>query len=393
MSRPAMILEVGGRGGVADYTEALASALAEQGRRVLLVTARDHLYRPTAGVTVRPLIPWVRGHSAAARAVRRIRLGPAVNTLRFLATLPALARLSRRSGVVHLQGHYFPPLAALFALLARALGVRLVYTAHGTFDRGRSYGWAHRVLYACARTTIVHTQGDLARLPAAARSRAALIPLGEYGAVARAGGTADPAAARASIGAPDGAIVALLFGQLRTDKGIGDLLEAAASVPEVHVVLAGEDIGGLGAAAPRLADPALAGRVTVEEGFLPLPDVARLFAASDVTVLPYRIASQSAVLLLAYAFERPAVAYPVGGLAETIVDGETGWLCERADPPALAARLRDVVAAGRAECARRGAAGERLAQERYSWPAIARATDAVYAGSYEPASSVRTAPE
>jgi glycosyltransferase involved in cell wall biosynthesis len=95
-------------------------------------------------------------------------------------------------------------------------------------------------------------------------------------------------------------------------------------------------------------------------------------------VLPYAVASQSGVLLLAYGFARPVVAYPVGGLVEAVEDGETGWLCARPDADALADALRTVVAAGREECARRGAAGERLAAERWSWPAIARATAAVY---------------
>jgi glycosyltransferase involved in cell wall biosynthesis len=109
-----------------------------------------------------------------------------------------------------------------------------------------------------------------------------------------------------------------------------------------------------------------------------MSEVAALFAAADVAVLPYRAASQSGVLLLAYGFARPVVAYPVGGLGEALVDGETGWLCARPDPVALSDALRAALAAGPAERSRRGAAGERLARERFSWPAIAEATQAVY---------------
>jgi glycosyltransferase involved in cell wall biosynthesis len=155
------------------------------------------------------------------------------------------------------------------------------------------------------------------------------------------------------------------------------------------VLIAGEDIGGLAQTADRLAAPALAGRVTVREGFVAMPEVGELFAAADVAVVPYRVASQSGVLLLAYGFARPVVAYPVGGLAEAVVGGETGWLCARPDAGALADTLRAVVAAGPDERARRGAAGRRLAAERWSWEAIARATAAVY----DAASSARTAAE
>jgi hypothetical protein len=49
--------------------------------------------------------------------------------------------------------------------------------------------------------------------------------------------------------------------------------------------------------------------------------------------LPYARAGASGVLLLAYGAARPVVAYPVDGLAEAVVDGETGWLCARPIPP------------------------------------------------------------
>ena len=129
--------------------------------------------------------------------------------------------------------------------------------------------------------------------------------------------------------------------------------------------------------------------MTVEEGFVTMDRAAELFAASDVVALPYRVASQSGVLLLAYGFGRPVVAYPVGGLAEAVVDGETGWLTAQPDPGALADVLRAAVAAGPEERAARGEAGRALALERYAWPAIAERTEAVYVA----ASTERTAVE
>ena len=117
--------------------------------------------------------------------------------------------------------------------------------------------------------------------------------------------------------------------------------------------------------------PELAGRVTIREGFLEMTEAAELFAASDTVALPYQVASQSGVLLLAYGFRRPVVVYPVGGMAEAVIDGETGWICARADADALVDALAASVDAGPEECLRRGEAGARLAEERYSWQAIA----------------------
>jgi glycosyltransferase involved in cell wall biosynthesis len=141
-------------------------------------------------------------------------------------------------------------------------------------------------------------------------------------------------------------------------------------------VIGGKEAGGLAAAAPALG--ALGDRLTLREGYLEMPEAAALFAAADTVALPYREASQSGVLLLAYGFARPVVVYPSGGMVEAVIDGETGWVCAAADAGALAAALADTVAAGPEECARRGRRGRALAHERYAWPVIARRTRAVY---------------
>ena len=137
-------------------------------------------------------------------------------------------------------------------------------------------------------------------------------------------------------------------------------------------------MGALAAAESLLAPPSSPGDVIVREGFLAMDDVAELFAATDTVALPYRAASQSGVLLLAYGFKRPVIVYPVGGLVEAVVDGETGWICARADPEALArgaARERCRRPAG--VCAP-GRGRARLSEERYAWPVIARRTGELY---------------
>ena len=37
-----------------------------------------------------------------------------------------------------------------------------------------------------------------------------------------------------------------MFGQLRHDKGIGDLVEAVRQVPHLYLLMGGQDTGGLG---------------------------------------------------------------------------------------------------------------------------------------------------
>jgi glycosyltransferase involved in cell wall biosynthesis len=118
--------------------------------------------------------------------------------------------------------------------------------------------------------------------------------------------------------------------------------------------------------------------VRVLRGFVAPERAGELFAAADVVALPYLRASASGVLLLAYGYGRPVLAYPVGGLPEYVADGRTGWLCERADTAALTERLLAVAAAGREECRVRGEAARSFSQEHFGWDAIARRTVALY---------------
>lgn len=377
------MIEQGGRGGVADYTAELTRALAEQGWLIELATAEDHRFAPASGVTVHGVFHYLRGSSPLGNAARRAGVGRAVNGLRFLAAIPRLIRLARGADLIHSQGWESPLLgvAAIGALRLAGSGV-VVQTSHNTFERGRFLRRTRmalvRVLDWLSVRTIVHTQADLHNIPARMRGRVVVIPHGEYGSLARSGAAVDRDTARRTLGIDPQAPVTLLFGQLRRDKGLEDLLAAARRVPQLTLIIGGKDLGALGAAAPLLAAPELAGRVIVREGFLGMDQVAELFAATDTVALPYRAASQSGVLLLAYGFSRPVIVYPVGGLVEAVIDGETGWICARADSAALAEALAASVAEGRSESARRGEAGARLSEERYAWPVIARRTGELY---------------
>ncbi len=378
MSGRMLMIEQGGRGGVADYTAELTRALAADGWQVVLATAQDHRYQPASGVTIDGLFHYMRGRTRLARAARRVGLGQIANGVRFLLAIPPLVRLGRDADLAHTQGWEFAPLGLVAVACLRLAGVPVVQTAHNTFERGRSLERTHAWLARLTARTIVHTEADLARVPSTADGRVAVIPHGEYGALARSGGVADRDAARAELGIAPEAPVTLLFGRLRVDKGLGDLLAALAQLPQLQLLVGGEEDGALAAARSQLADPALAGRVTVREGYLDMREAARLFAAADTVALPYPVASQSGVLLLAYGFHRRVVAYPVGGLREAVIDGETGWVCTRADVEALVEALGAAIAGGWPECRRRGEAGAKLAAERFGWPAIAHRTAEVY---------------
>lgn len=113
----------------------------------------------------------------------------------------------------------------------------------------------------------------------------------------------------------------------------------------------------------------LAARVIATDAVHPHRQLPLDYQASDLCVQASREEGLGFSPLEALACEVPVVAAAVGGLKETIIDGQTGWTYPVGDQAALArciaAALDDPV-----EAARRAAAGRRMVCERYSQPTV-----------------------
>lgn len=132
--------------------------------------------------------------------------------------------------------------------------------------------------------------------------------------------------------------VALFFGYVRDYKGLDTLLEAWPRVRSrrpVTLVVAGE-FYERPERYRELAVRAGLGAVRFIDRYIPDDEVEALFRAADVTVLPYRSATQSGVTHVAYALGSPVITTRVGGLAETVREGKTGITVAPEDPGALA---------------------------------------------------------
>jgi len=72
-------------------------------------------------------------------------------------------------------------------------------------------------------------------------------------------------------------------------------------------------------------------------------DVPALLAASSVCVLPSRAEGFSNAVLEYMAAGKPVVVTHVGGAAEVVVEGETGYLVDPDDDEAMAARIIELL--------------------------------------------------
>ena len=96
----------------------------------------------------------------------------------------------------------------------------------------------------------------------------------------------------------------------------------------------------------------------------PVRELPLDYQASDLCVQASREEGLGFSPLEALACETPVVAAAVGGLRETIVDGETGWTYPVGDAPALARAMEDVLTR-RDEARRRAQAGRLMVLERF----------------------------
>lgn len=152
----------------------------------------------------------------------------------------------------------------------------------------------------------------------------------------------------------------LFAGRLSPEKGIAELVEAAAGMP---LVVAG--------------DGPLRSRVSGVLGFVPHDELERLYARAAVVACPSHREGFGVVCAEAMAHGRPVVASAVGGLLDLVVDGETGILVPPRDVPALRGALERLLA-DRELRRRLGHAGRERVRSYCSWEAVTNATVAAY---------------
>jgi len=120
----------------------------------------------------------------------------------------------------------------------------------------------------------------------------------------------------------------LFFGLIRDYKGL-DLLIAAMSLLDesYQLIIAGESYGDFGKYRQAIESSPARTRIKVLNRYISDEEVPQLFSAADLLVTPYRSATQSGVIPVAYHFDVPVLATDVGGLKESIERAGTGLVC------------------------------------------------------------------
>lgn len=124
----------------------------------------------------------------------------------------------------------------------------------------------------------------------------------------------------------------LFFGLVRAYKGLDLLLDAFANEQlrnhNVKLLVAGEFYDDPKPYHEQIKKYGLQDMVIVKNQYISDDEVKYYFNAADIVVQPYKSATQSGVTQIAYHFEKPMLVTNVGGLGEIIPNGKVGYVVE-----------------------------------------------------------------
>lgn len=233
--------------------------------------------------------------------------------------------------------HSFLSFANLLTVLAaRWAGIRTVIVSQrSSYESTLNPFWRHVARWAHRRASHVIVNPRAATLEEIAAGfpaeRISYIPNGV------AVPEVPPAVDRAALGLPPGPLVACVA-QFSPEKGHKDLVEAwvrvRQAIPGAVLALVGD-----GPLRAEVEDKAHRMGLRDSVSCLGFKHPVAPYLAADVVVLPSRTEGMPNALLEAMALGKPIVATAVGGVAELVEHGDSGWLGDPGDAAALASGL------------------------------------------------------
>jgi glycosyltransferase involved in cell wall biosynthesis len=353
------------------YDHRLASALAERGHDVHLLTAPFLLDRPPepdAYTREELFVP------VASRLLRRAPRARARKLVKGFEYLPSIRRLLRRvdsldPDVVHVQWLVRPELDLRWLRkVARERPTAL--TAHNAAPRRTRALDAWREALETVARVVVHSPQTADRIAELGidRGKTTLIRHPVF----------DAPVERAVV--PPSGSTMLFFGLIRRYKGLDLLVSALPRIleaaPDARLIVAGDPLDPV--------DPtrSLASSLGVEHaidwrlGFLPEPELPALLEQSAFVVLPYRVIESSGVLALALGHGRPAVVSDLGAVGDSVREFEAGRAVASEDVDALAAACSELLTDG--DALLRAYEGALVARRTLTWSVAAQEHERMY---------------
>ena len=256
--------------------------------------------------------------------------------------------LAKKGGlqIVHLHIFDFTMRNLILVVFSKLFSFKLVLTVHDVVSFfGRSHRLSEKYILKWVDGVIVHNQSayiDLKKRHTSNnilnRKDLAIIPHGNYLPFIEATEDFPKKAESLKI---------LFFGQIKSVKGIEILLEALNIVirkkHNIHLTIAGKpNKVDFELYSQLIKDLGIGKNVTTILRYISDDEIDDFYRTNDLVVLPYKIISQSGVLLLSMSYGLPVLTSDLPAFTEVIKDNINGFIFETEKPESLADKLVEI---------------------------------------------------
>lgn len=316
------------RGGIAQHTTMLKRALSKTTSVLTLSFSRQYPSLIFPGESDRD--PDYEGHQEEQTEY----LIDSLNPLSWVKTVRRVIEYEAQTVIIPWWTVFWAPCLGYIVSSLRRKGIEVVFFCHNVVEH-EAAAWKTfltRMVLKNASRFVVHTKADEANLKA-------LFPDAKI--------TVHPHPVYDHFPEPKGELPRrrkleiLFYGFVRPYKGLDDLLDAMALLKgkDIKLTIAGEFWGGEQETRKKIDDLALTQQIELRPRYHTDAETAELFSRADVVVLPYRSATGSGVVPIAYHYNKPVIVTRVGGLPDVVKDTRTGFIIPVKGVEALAGVL------------------------------------------------------
>ena len=309
------------RGGIAQFSDSLYIELAKTNH---IKAYSFKMQYPSL------LFPGKSQYVSADDTNRNIpvsRLLNSVNPFTYYKTAKEILKFKPDLLLISYWMPFFAPALGKIAGIMNKNGVKVIAILHNVIAHEKQPGAEALTKYffnKCHGFVLLNksSESDLQKLKPGAKYIIQQHPLyNHYGSKINA------ESARKELNIPLGKKVILFFGFIRDYKGLDLLIESLKYLDDNFVLLvAGEVYGDFKKYDELIDKNNLRDKINLHIRYIPETEIPVFFSAADVCVLPYRSATQSGIVGIAYHFDLPVIVTNTGGLAEMVEENKTGLI-------------------------------------------------------------------
>ena len=305
-----------------------------------------------------------------------LRLLDSVNPFSYFKTVNKIAKTAPD---MLLMGYWMPFLAPCLGFVAKRLrkkGVKVISVLHNVKPHEKRIGDQQLSRFFLKQNDAFVVMSKAVRDDLLSFIPDAKYILHPFPIYSQFGNAVDKIEARKKLNIPLEKKVLLFFGLIRDYKGLDLVIDAFDKLSDdYYLVIAGESYGKFDAYQQQIDSNKNKDRIMQHIKYIADDEVTEFISAADLNVLPYKTATQSAVVALAYQFDSPVLVTDVGGLKDMVEPYGTGVVVDGPDASLITNGITKFFDEDMQDDCKKNIG---QFKENYSWDNLAKAVEDLY---------------